>query len=747
MPPLLDLPSEHDGRAMTPEQRQRIIEILQAEQDLDPEWARVLFPPSRRESELVYYGKQRSEDILAETMGVPLQAVRTFGRNGNDWSNKLIFGDNLQVMKSLLELKRQGRLVNADGTPGIRLAYIDPPFATQREFRGSQEQKAYQDKIAGVEFLEFLRKRLVLIRELLSDDGSLFVHLDYRKGHYVKVLLDEIFGEHNFRNELVVKRRITKNLQQQFVGIQALTAAHDTLYWYSKQAGTRFGAISVPTEGKKDGYWHHFWSGTDRPTMRYELLGVTPKTGQWKWKKSKADEAIRNYQRFLKVAAGRSLVEYWQDTGKKLKFIRLAKTGKVENWYPPSTERIGDTLWIDVHAYPNSKIYPTQKDEQLLARVTELGTENEGDLVLDCFAGSGTTCAVAEKMGRRWIGIDCGKLAIYTMQKRLLNLRAEIGDRGEPLKPKPFTLYNAGLYDFSRLRELPWAEWRFFALQLFQCKDQPHRISGIDLDGLYKGAPVLVFNHFKDPGARVTHETIDDLHDALGRKIGARFFIIAPALSFAFQEDYVDRNGTRYYALRIPYSIINELHRRDFTAIRQPADETEVNATVESVGFDFIRTPDAKIAYSSRAGNAASHLLRIKITTFKSEVVSRTPPLDNLASLSTLMLDVDYDGEVFDLDTVAFADQLKANNYTIDIPAETLGERIMLVLLDVYGNEYREVKTRQELGVSTINKTTAAARTLAVRRPRAAQKRSTRSAPQSRKRSTRKPRKPHAARR
>ena len=183
-------------KIMTPEQRQELIRLLQQGEEISPEWARVLFPPEKREYELVYHGKVREEDIIADTLAVPLQPVRTFGKNGGKgWQSMLIFGDNLQVMKSLLELKKAGKLCNADGTGGVRLVYIDPPFATKQELRGTEDQKAYQDKIAGVEFLEFLRKRLVIIQELLSDSGSLYVHLDWKRSHYVKVLLDELFGE------------------------------------------------------------------------------------------------------------------------------------------------------------------------------------------------------------------------------------------------------------------------------------------------------------------------------------------------------------------------------------------------------------------------------------------------------------------------------------------------------------------------------------------------------------------------
>ena len=178
--------------------RERIIKLLETGEDLPLDYKHILFPPEKKEYELVYAGKEREEDILADTMAVPLQPIKTFGVNGNGWTNKLIFGDNLQAMKSLIDDPEvKGR---------VKLIYIDPPFATKQEFRGSQDQKAYQDKIVGAKFIEFLRKRLVFLRELLSDDGSIYIHLDPKKGHYIKTILDEIFGEQNFKNEIVWKR-------------------------------------------------------------------------------------------------------------------------------------------------------------------------------------------------------------------------------------------------------------------------------------------------------------------------------------------------------------------------------------------------------------------------------------------------------------------------------------------------------------------------------------------------------------
>ena len=212
---------------MTEEQGHEIIRLLQQGEEISPEWARILFPPEKREYELVYHGKEREEDILANTLAVPLQPVRTFGKNGVEWHNQLIFGDNLQVMKSLLELKKAGKLCNADGTPGVRLVYIDPPFASRQEFQGTQDQKAYQDKVAGAQFVEFLRKRLILIKSLLHPEGCIYVHLDQRKSHYVKVVLDELFGENNYVNEIVWKRLSAHNDAVKYGPI------HDTIFFYA----------------------------------------------------------------------------------------------------------------------------------------------------------------------------------------------------------------------------------------------------------------------------------------------------------------------------------------------------------------------------------------------------------------------------------------------------------------------------------------------------------------------------------
>jgi site-specific DNA-methyltransferase (adenine-specific)/adenine-specific DNA-methyltransferase len=437
--------------------------------------------------------------------------------------------------------------------------------------------------------------------------------------------------------------------------------------------------------------------------MRYELFGIAPTKGQWIWEEKKAREAVENYKRYLKEANGRTLLEYWLDTGKKYRFIRQDEEGKPQSWRSPAIQQLADTLWLNLMSYENQKIYPTQKHEQLLDRIIR-SFSSPGDLVMDCFAGSGTTLAVAEKLGRRWIGVDCGKLAIYTMQKRLLNI-AESKDLENPKKKyskpcKPFTLYNAGLYDYKMIKELPWEQYRDFALKLFQCRDSRHEISKIELDGYLGADSFMVFNYQKHPNAVLDRGFIDDLHKHLGDKIGRRFFIIAPAASVRFLEDYIEKGKTKYFLLRIPYSIIEEIHNRGFSKIKQPINEMDVNDTVDAVGFDFIQVPTVECKYlldkpkKADLFNQNTKECVIKIERFESKVISRKPlEFANLETLSMVMLDYDFDGEVFDLDEVFYAEDLKKNGYEVRFAEDKVKEQIMIIYIDIFGNEKREIKT------------------------------------------------------
>jgi len=588
----------------------------------------------------------------------------------------LIFGDNLQVMKSLLEMKKAGKLCSADGSPGVRLVYIDPPFATRQEFYGSQDQKAYQDKIAGAKFVEFIRRRLVVLRDLLSTNGNIVVHLDPRKMHYIKVICDEVFGEENFLNEVIWHKGREGGSSRSHASGSAIPTEYQNLLIYARKRPERL------------------WKPILGPYKLSTVKGIERDSRGWYYTRGRMGRQPAQWE----IDAGVAKKTYVSDNPMETKEEVLKRITSPDAKYVSR----GDVWNSEVITQTKVTEYPTEKPEDLLALVIDAGT-GFGDLVLDAFAGSGTTCAVAEKLGRRWIGIDCGKLAVYTMQKRMLNLRKEIGNKGPMLEPKPFTLYNAGLYDFSKLKELPWESWRFFALQLFQCRDEPHTIGGIKLDGFLKGASVLVFNHMKEKGARIDEGTVESLHEALGTRVGRKLFIIAPALTFDFQQDYMDLDGVRYYALRIPYSIIHELHQREFTALKQPSDEMAVNDTVEAVGFDFIRTPELKFdcGISKRKGDSRTTGF-IRIKTFKSEAMVREPmrKRGNLETLSMVMLDYDFDekSQIFDLDAIFYADAIEKENWGFRFPLETMGKKMMAVFIDIYGNEARVVIEAEQFG-------------------------------------------------
>ena len=661
---------------MNDELRQRIMERLKRGEELPREWAQDLFPPEKMEYELVYHGKERESDILAKTMAVPLQDVRTFGKtNGETWRNMLILGDNLQVLKSLLALKEQGKLANADGTPGVRLIYIDPPFSTKQDFRGSQDQKAYQDKLTGAKFLEFIRQRLVIMHRLLSDNGLLYVHLDYRKSHYVKTLLDDIFGENNFMNEIawcysereLATRHWNRKHDKILVYAKNLKADKHVFNWQE--------AAGQYSKGTFEKYEH-----TDEDGRLFQLRGRNVKGSPWRGKHGIPLDVEKKHPEWI-----------YRDHLDEKKGIRP------RDWW-------GDIPFLN-RAAGERFDYPSAKNPMLLDRIIRV-CSNPGDIVLDAFVGSGTTCVAAERLERRWIGIDRGKLAIYTVQKRLLTLKKEIGNKGKSLTPKPFTLYNAGLYDFATLQQMPREDWRFFALQLFECKDEKHKIGGLELDGKRRSSSVLVFNHHENPDIKIDEEAIRSIHRRIGDKIGRNFYIIAPRHTFAFQQDYITFDDVKYYALRIPYSFINELHRREFSALQQPKDETAVNDLIDAEGFDFIQPPTVK--YKAGVKKRSGQLIQeafIKLDGFESKARVRGGlESRGMDAFSMLLLDLDYNGEVFQLHTHLYAKDMEAADWYAWFPVESIGKKVMAVFMDIYGNESSHVITRDELKLAKKKK-------------------------------------------
>lgn len=677
---------------LTKQQIEAIKRQLDESGELPPEWRWDIFPPEKQEYELVYADKQREEDIIAQTMAVPLQTVRTFN-NGSGrpqdgkWYNRLIFGENLQALKSL----------STDPTVAgkVKLIYIDPPFATKQDFKGSKDQKAYQDKVYGAEFIEFIRKRLVILQDILAIDGSIFVHLDIKKSHYIKTILDEVFGESNFRNEIIWKRSTAHSDSSTYANL------HDTVFFYSKSQVFNF--IQIYTEYTDD-YIKERYKHINKDGRRFldrDLSATGLKGGgyiyEWKGKKQKWRcplGTMKRYEKEDRLYYTRNGVARYKQFMDEMPGVAL------------------QDIWTDINAVNSQAAervdYPTQKPESLLNRLIK-STTNENDLILDAFAGSGTTCAVAEKLNRRWIGIDAGKLATYVIQKRMLNLKMDIGNKGKKLKAKPFVLQNAGLYDFETLKDLPWEDWRFFALQLFECKDKPQKIGGLQLDGEKGRSPVLVYDWKTNPGQTISEETIEDIHAMVGKKIGKKFYIIAPMMAFDFFQDYIDLDGIRYYALRIPYSMIQELHKKDFEAVLQAREEGNVNDIQEAYGFSFMVAPEVQWeAKTEIAKNELFPWAIIKTKKFSSKaIIKGTEQQGSFETLAMLMIDLDYDGNIFDLDIALYGEELEKSKWTARFSPKDIGEQVMAIWVDHHGNESKAVISRDEFGLSSIKCTNA----------------------------------------
>ena len=638
--------------------KKSIIELIERSEPLPLEYERELFPTTKKEIELKYAGKERDETILNDTMSVPFQAVKHFGKIGNgEWANMLIFGDNLQALKHLLKLKEEGKLKNPDGSDGIKLIYIDPPFATQQDFEGSKEQKAYSDKIADAEFLEFLRKRLIILKDLLTDDGSIFVHLDYRTVHYIKILIDEVFDKNNLVNEIIWAYRI------QGISRSSYARKHNTILWYSKTSKFIF-----EKERERNPY--------EKPFIDTKV--DTPQINLSEKEKSNLIELIKNEKIFPDKYKDILFNKYYSDV-----LVRdVWDCDYTKPFISGSLEYVG---------------YPTQKPEGLLARILKNSTK-DGDIVLDCFAGSGTAGAVAEKLGRKWIMVDSGKLAIYTIQKRMMDLKEDIGNvTGKPLKHKPFVLYHAGLYnDGELLQQMKSDEYKDFVLELFSCQKGDHKINGMSMQGTLNNYSVMVF----DKENFLTYEFIDDLHKIVGSSIKDQLYLIAPVGVVGFNEDYVIRGKIKYVVLRIPNSIIEMIKDKKFTKLKQPRSVSDINHTIDAVGFDFVYPPKVKTRYYTEnpKGKLIDREYVIEIEEFEPVQLGMNVVefKDSRAeSLATVMIDFNYNGEIFNLSKHAFGDQITKDDFRLTWDEE-IGDKIMIIYIDIFGNEKREVISKKD---------------------------------------------------
>lgn len=329
------------------------------------------------------------------------------------WRNKLIWGDNLLVMSSLLE-KFAGK---------IDLIYIDPPFATGADFsftteigetdlqltkeQSAIEEKAYRDTWgSGIEsYLDMISKRLVLMRDLLSENGTLYVHVDWRMVDFLRIILDEIFGGDAYLSCIRWRRQTSSG----YKGLKRYGRAHDSILCYAKSPSFVFNTAYVPYS---DAYIKSHYTQVDDKGRRYRSH----------WLGSTTQETLDRF-----IESGRVVR---RPDGKLEKRLYLDEQ--------PGTPV--DDIWTDIfpvnsQAKEDTK-YDTQKPEALLDRIIRVSS-NPGQLVADFFCGSGTTLAVAEKLGRRWIGCDLGRWGTHVTRKRLLGIE----------NCKPFEVLNLGKYE------------------------------------------------------------------------------------------------------------------------------------------------------------------------------------------------------------------------------------------------------------------------------------------------------------
>ncbi|OGQ59196.1 MAG: hypothetical protein A3J24_04245 [Deltaproteobacteria bacterium RIFCSPLOWO2_02_FULL_53_8] len=341
---------------------------------------------------LVYTGKLDERVVIDSLQPARLKELKTVGKTGNN-ANMLIRGDNLPVLKKLLADKEAGRLVNADGTSGVRLIYLDPPFGTRLSFKMDAKDglHAYHDRLTGAHYIDALRARLILLRGLLSDDGSIYLHLDWKMSHYMKVMMDEIFGQENFLNEIIwhYGGRGAKAASGQF------PRNHDAILLYRNKAhifnrqylGKRIKKGASGVQRDDEGRWFK-----TAPRGDYTDASIASLSRQGRIYKTRTNKLRIKY--FLRedgewLIEDKPIGDVWDDIPDAMHLSEAEKTG-----------------------------YPTQKPLVLLERIINTSS-NKGDTVLDAFCGSGTTLVAAARLGRRWIGIDSGPLAIKTAQTRL----------------------------------------------------------------------------------------------------------------------------------------------------------------------------------------------------------------------------------------------------------------------------------------------------------------------------------------
>ncbi len=451
---------------LSEQEKNRIIELIKNGEKLPKEDIYKLFED---EEDVFLFWNGRKEDVT--NIALPFHSIEQIdeprkeideqsdlfdfrGRQLKGWTNKLIWGDNKLILSSLAygpvreEIEKQG---------GIKLIYIDPPFAVGADFgfsieiNGEKAEKkqsiieeiAYRDTWGkGISsYLTMMYERLKLMHNLLAEDSSIYVHCDWRVNSYLRLLLDDIFGANNNMNEITWKRYAAHSLSD-----KRFDTISDRILVYAKSFGQNILNMQYENLSDKDllkrfphieketgrRFQHAALEKSANSSSRGEIRiiqGKKVKTNLgWIWSQETIDKRLKKNPYLI----------YWTETGRpRYKIYADEFKGKP----------IGD-IWTDINylsSGDNERIgYPTQKPEALLERIIK-ASSNEGDLVADFFCGSGTTAAVAEKLGRKWIATDLGRFAIHTTRKRLIGVQRQLQIEGKDYRA--FEVLNLGKYE------------------------------------------------------------------------------------------------------------------------------------------------------------------------------------------------------------------------------------------------------------------------------------------------------------
>jgi site-specific DNA-methyltransferase (adenine-specific)/adenine-specific DNA-methyltransferase len=431
---------------LTETERRDIIKLIEQGKPL-PEKYRFMLFADKREVELVWNGKTRE----VCTAVLPFQTLEHIdeprrvgvsptsssfqpdlldmsGRQTKGWTNKLIWGDNKLILSSLKSgaLRRQ-----IEDAGGLKLIYIDPPFDVGADFSmdieiGGEtfhkepnllEQIAYRDTWGrGADsFISMIYERLILMRDLMHPEGSIYVHCDWRVNSFMRLAMDEIFGSDRLLNHVIWKR--TPFAGSSKARANKFPINQDTILSYTRSDRYNFNQQYIEySEDYKERFKYIDERGCYRKTLLKTYSAETEKRlkAEDRWIDPVKSGAYPSYKQYLHESKGKQIEDIWTD-------INLAN--------PMATERVD---------------YPTQKPEELLERIIK-ASSNEGDLVADFFCGSGTTAAVAEKLGRKWIATDLGKFGIHTTRKRLIQVQRDLKKEGKPFRA--FEVLNLGRYE------------------------------------------------------------------------------------------------------------------------------------------------------------------------------------------------------------------------------------------------------------------------------------------------------------